>query len=1322
MYKYLIFLISLLLITNASDNGIEVISSNDDHIIVSYTPRVTGVSSIRTRDGFDTFLPQIKSAYNIENEQGKPQYHVVPINITVPSKDSYSVSLVGNIEYEIMSNMMTPVAKRYDYAPDHGVFQINNNYFERKDTPEIKYEYAGISRGKHILNVTLTAARYDAASGNILIPKNIKFRIDFNSKNITKGNSQVNSPVFTLNHFESSKWIDNDKLKRKVKLQNDGRILSDGKWLKVKVTQEGIHRVTSSQLSGLGINIPKDKLNSIKVFSNGGKTLSESVESSLENKLIEQHINVTTNSNGDLQDIIFYGRGTTGFEYDNENDEFRRYFNPYSNDSYYLLTWGGDERIEIEQDIFNSEIVNRPFSYIHRYFYEQDFENPYPSGGGRQFFGEPFFDKSFTTRLHNLDRNGEIFYRIMLAHKSSSAASFELREGNYLLDDNVRIDRATGYTVARRTEFSKLIPANEIASDNRSTLHIKYDENIASPGYLDYYEIHYPRSFTAINNSLSFFTDKSWNGGTEIIVNGFSPDSKYAYDVSDPKSPKPLQNFASDMDKVILKLDLDENPKQVFLSSEVLNTSIELIEFEDLRNNDSDAEVIVITHPQLLQSANQYKNYRESNSELKVEVFNTDHIFNEFSYGVKDVTAIRDFISHAYFNWSNRPRYVVLWGDGHIDYREINHSETNFVPPFLSEDDKSFLSEIQTTCYDDYFVRVDGEDNLIDLSIGRVPIVSNTEGAAYVNKIDYYENSSDNGLWRSKLTLVADDGKAGGDDNDGSLHTRHAEALSHEYISRDIQQNKIYLIEYPTEYTSSGRRKPEASSDLVSALREDGSLILNWTGHGNPRLWAHEQIFVQENTVKELDNKSKLSFISAATCEFGRFDQTTGRTASEDLVLSEKGGAIALFASTRLVFAGENSDLTNLFYEKLFERNPIDGKYYRIGDILYNVKQTRNRDNDEKYLILGDPTLRILIPDHKIMIDRIDENEISGTDDQINLKGLSTVNISGRILDPLDNFKSDFNGDIVFTLFDGDRDLRLEEDGEKYFFSSYGGLLTRGTFDVVNGNFEAKFTLPKDISYSQNNGRMFAYAESNNGDYAKGSFTNFVVSGIDDNPPSDFDGPETKLYLDSRGFVEGDVVSNEPLLIVDIQDSLGVNSTGVGIGHRIEAWVNDEPGAYDLTDSYTAWTTDTTNGGTASTVLRNLKPGLNKVTVRVWDILNNFTIDSTFFYIRDEADGLWIGDIRSYPNPFETETEVAFRHNLTPPFDVEVNIYSSNGNHIRTLSEERIFESYEGGLMWDGLDKYGKSISQGAYVYQVTLTDTDGRSISKSGLVSLKMK
>ncbi|MDP3684988.1 MAG: C25 family cysteine peptidase, partial [Ignavibacteria bacterium] len=348
--------------------------------------------------------------------------------------------------------------------------------------------------------------------------------------------------------------------------------------------------------------------------------------------------------------------------------------------------------------------------------------------------------------------------------------------------------------------------------EDRSLLKFTYSPpDFAATGYLNYYEISYQRDLKYSAEKLILYSNPS-GGISEYQLSNFGSTNIRVFNISDFSNVKEIS------DPILLSasnftFQANETPNFISKYFACVESDIKTpvnpteIKNQDIRGADGKAKFIIISPKDFMEQANRLKNYRETESKVKIStsVIDVDDIFSEFSCGMKDPSAIRDFLRYAYYNWSVKPEYVLLFGDGDYDYKNIEGGSGNFVIPFETEE---FLLEIYSYASDDYYAAIIGNDNQPDLAIARLPVRSLSEAKNVINKVIHYETNSERGPWRNLITLVADDGKTSKGD-DGTLHTGQSETLANSIIPNSYDLKKIYLAGYPTIITGLGRRKPE---------------------------------------------------------------------------------------------------------------------------------------------------------------------------------------------------------------------------------------------------------------------------------------------------------------------------------------------------------------------------------------------------------------------------------------------------------------------------------------------------------------------------------
>jgi hypothetical protein len=189
------------------------------------------------------------------------------------------------------------------------------------------------------------------------------------------------------------------------------------------------------------------------------------------------------------------------------------------------------------------------------------------------------------------------------------------------------------------------------------------------------------------------------------------------------------------------------------------------------------------------------------------------------------------------------------------------------------------------------------------------------------------------------------------------------------------------------------------------------------------------------------------------------------------------------------------------------------------------------------------------------------------------------------------------------------------------------------------------------------------------------------------------------------------LVSEKPVLYVDLADSSGINTSGSGIGHRLEAWINNSAQSKDVTEFYSS-KLDNYREGTVEYRLESLPHGKNFVRVRAWDTFNNASTAETYFEVTS-SDQLRISEVMNYPNPFARNTSFTFRQNQLIPLNIRIKVYTLAGRLIQSLESSSQGEPFIR-VPWDGRDRDGDLVANGVYLYKLIVRTVDGRFSSEA--------
>ena len=1308
---------------------ITVLSSDEQGITFEFRPRFLPEEKISAESG-EFLLPRFEYGFNpINSATGSEDIRARVITTALPGIKGNSLSIIAS-DFETISNFsiapvpevrmaddMDPIQKKYKPR-----FSLGQNYYPQniallKNVAVVK----GIVTGE----IVVTPFQYQASTKTLRKYSRIVLRIDYGAKENIFSDSKNDqwAQSVLLNYPIAKKWMRQKTIKKTAAA--DSRF-STGTWYKVEVAEDGMYKIDASYLRSLGI-VPSE-LNSIrdvKVFGSDGKKIPEIFFAPRPADLPQvavYYADQNGNSKFDDDDyLLFYGQGVTGWNYNNSSREFTHYTNCYTNSNYYFIGIGIDAPEKIMDSIALSGAPSGtpPIDWTTAmiFFDEEKFNF---NQSGQNWVSAPLNSgetKVITNRLHGRISGTSITYKFRLYSRADVKSTFTVREWDAdlggtrnlrAMNKKLELDYSAAIFAVEDTGRYIFLPNS--LPENRSNLKFTYNAPgyTEATGYIDWVELIYQRGLAidADEHDELLFNSPDSFGIVEYKISNFSTSLLQVFDVSTVTSVRKMRYRTIDVTGTIFFQDSlpSGTIKKYWVGTPAAYRSPK--SFVKIPNSNlrgyPGAEFIIVTHNEFKNEAQRLKKHKESLPvPISTVVVDVDTIYNEFGIGMPDPSAVRDFLKYAFDNWAVKPGYVLFFGDASYDYKSILGNDKSWVPTFETEESNS---KINSYSNEDFFSYI-SSFNTVSIAHGRLCPRSASDAAFLVDRIINYETNQTAGLWKNTITVVGDDVLTTEPHSYEPEHTQQADNLASLPSLKAYEVKKIYIGEYATLFTSGGsRRKPDARLAIINQVN-NGTVLINYTGHGNPKVWAHEYILTIDDVKTQFTNSDKLTFVVAATCDWGRFDEAGAQSSAEEILVNKKGGAIGVFSATRAVYSGPNFEINEKFYHDLFDpATPLP-----LGDVVLETKKL-NSDlvNKQKYFLLGDPTLTLAIPKMQLAVDSINAKSTTAIADTIKLRSLEKTVIEAAVKNSDGLPNTDYNGTALVTVYDSDRlHPYTEMPGS---FTENGAVIYRGENTISQGKLKATFIVPKDISYENKSGRISIYFSNDSID-GRGYTTNFIVGGTNSQAGSDSIGPILSIFFNTPSFQPGDVVTENPTLIVDLNDSSGINSSGSAIGHRVEAWIDDSPKSIDLTDYYKG-KTDSYQEGTVEYTLTNISTGRHTIKVRAWDVYNNSAIAESYFVVAS-GDGLSIQNVYNFPNPFYRTTAFTFQHNQSNPIDVTIKVYSVTGRLIHTIERYGINEPFVT-IPWDRRDKDGDEVGNGIYLYKVIAKTIDGKYSSEA--------
>ena len=1070
-------------------------------------------------------------------------------------------------------------------------------------------------------------------------------------------------------------------------------VLSTGNWIKLATTVQGIHKITYKQLSSWGITTPEN----VAIYSNGGYMLPKMNNEYYPDDLEKISVIHSKDNNGD-NCVFFYSTGSVSWKYSETKSIFVHTLNLYSDKTYFFLTDNKTKSeappIKPQPDGTSTISVN----YFDNFqLYEE--ENVNIGETGRIWYSDPInpsYSKTKEFELSNFLPNQKATLTIAAGAASSSSSQYQININN-INTDIFPFGKTSKDEVHPEEKYFEITPS--------SPLKIKLTyETTASSGdsWLDFITLNYKANLKLEGNQLAFRNIVAKNNNVIAYQIEASTSNPILWDISDPIHPTSVS-----FSKTSTKITFSDNgltiPNYVLFDTEKTGFPtpqfVENIENQNIHGLPS-YDMIIVSHPTFMPASEKLAEFHRQNDDMKVLVLTPDEIYNEFSSGLPDVSGIRNMVRMFYtrgIDTDTPLQYLLLMGDGSYNNRNFDGTYSNYLPTYQSD----FIS-ISTPSFvsDDFFVLLDeneGEMNgYIDVGVGRIPCQTLKDAEIVVDKTISYTKPESLGEWRNVMAFLADD------EGDGFMSDTESliNIVNSNYTG--IYTDKIYFDAYNQVSTSGGQLYPDVNKAINQRV-DEGALLINYMGHANEFSMAHEDVMTIGD-VNSWSNEKKLPIFVTATCEFSRFDFSK-TSIGEKILFHPAGGGVALFSTTRLVYSGPNTTLSQNFYRNAFKHDK-DGNLLRLGDIMRLAKNaTKSGYNKRSFTLLGDPALRLAFPKYKVITKTINGIDIS---DSITIGALDKVTVTGQVVDVDNNVLTNFNGDINIIVYDKASNVQtLGNDGyAKFEYTVQNNIVYKGLSTVTNGEFDFSFVVPKDIAYNVDKGRILYYT-TNDLEDGTGSSNDFIITGSSKNPVIDNDPPEMKAYINNENFKDYDKVSSSSLLLVNLYDESGINTAGTGIGHNITAVIDsDYLNQIVLNDFYVA-EVNTYQRGKVLYPINDLDVGVHKILIKAWDIQNNSITEEIYFTVED---GFKILSVSNAPNPVQFYTVFSIEHNLPgDSFDTTVELFDLRGKKIDEIDKTvGSYRTTEATVRWD-ISNTNFPLNNNSYIiYRITLKNQEG--------------
>ena len=758
---------------------------------------------------------------------GSPDIRFRHLSFAVPT-DAGITARVSAADYtDLPGTSLAPVprSRMRDGLPELELFEYDDRAASAAEwQPAAVTELAGVgmSRSLLIAGLRVYPVQYNPSTRTIRTYTRIQVEILFGASNgprIAERDLELLGPSL-LNPGAPRSWTQAVRKKPAA----TPSVLATGNWVRLTVNSEGVYHLNAQYLQGIGVPVSGVDPRTIRLFGGGGRELSEDPTAARPSDLEEIAITVEGEEDGrfDAEDyVLFYGRSTRGWRYDAPGRTIRHTIHRYSESNYYWLTYGGAPGKRMETIRAKTDPATHiAETTLDAVFVEDEKINILRSG--KDWLGQSFSGSgsafTYVNPLPGLVTGTPVMYRYVLGSTATRTTTFTVREnGQTVGTHSLSAANPEAYTYISTSAF-QVVTTPTIAA-GQSQLNFSYTSNSdpGGVGYVDWLEVLYQRMLWAVDGYLEFRAPDT-TAIVEYRLQQFQSEP-VILDVTDHANVRRIRGVTG---SYVFQVDETAGRGGVYCAATSQGwkapAAAQTMPNQDLRGMSDGADLIIVTSGEFRAAADRLKAFREqpAHGGLRVVVADVAQIFNEFSSGVPDVSAVRDYLKYAYETWTPQPTFVLFLGWASYDYKGLLGSKSSYVPTWQTAQSTNDVSSYST---DDFFVKF-GRGDLISLVNGRLSARSTTEANALVERIIRYETGSVQDPWKQRILFVGDDAwtPERGEVGDGVIHSADTEQLATEFTPDEFEKIKIYLADYPTATTAAGRRKPGAYQAIIDQV------------------------------------------------------------------------------------------------------------------------------------------------------------------------------------------------------------------------------------------------------------------------------------------------------------------------------------------------------------------------------------------------------------------------------------------------------------------------------------------------------------------------
>ena len=1094
--------------------------------------------------------------------------------------------------------------------------------------------------------------------------------------------------------------------------------LATGKWVKITIPDNGMYEITYDELREMGFNNP----GKVKVYGSGGYRISEVLDGSAVDDLVKVPIHRSNDK------ICFYGKGSISFAIKNysSSPHFARTFNPYSQVGCYFLTQDDEQDLLPAQAPVTtvSDFVNTPASL--NYFYHEN-EQLSMTNSGKEMLGEDFAngkvlvdyslpnlaDSTIVVQTSIAASVDVLSYARAVLHSGgatdtttyAASSSYINRIDNEVVDSYVLYNSIDPYGALKLTH-----PAEH--GQFEPSLRLSSSSGFISEAKLDYFILSYRRyNYLDEQGGNQLYMGYAKVKGNERFMLPNASPTTVVWNINNPSMPQVVTTSTyNDEAGTGLAYFTAPIPISYYIAFDPAKTLKKVAAYEDVPNQNLHGmavpDMLIITDPIYHEQAQRVADLHASIDGMSVAVVDQNQIFNEFSSGTRDGMAYRLLCKMLYDRDPAKFKNLLLFGTGSFDNREILGAHPGALLTYQSDNSNS-ESDSYTT--DDFFAFLDDnsganvDNEKLSIGVGRITCQDLEEAKSDVDKLVNYYANPDYGVWRNNTLIVSDTPDQGAYMFQGEGYKN----MIDNSLETGMQASTIHTTQYGRSNTEPeiefARKTATDANQRMAAMLKQGAYFATYVGHaGIISFTKVNKMWTTGDVVR--NSYPHLPIMSTACCDVAHYDNGS-RGIAERMFHKPDGGAIALFTSSRMVFADKN-DTWNTYLIEGFFSNAANGKMPTLGDAYKHSKNSFTMANVNKlsFFLLGDPAIKVNYPYTRFNITQINTTDMTNPATVAQVNPLTKMDIKAQVVDEQGNLDTSFNGDATFTLYDKEAEyatLSFKVNGVATSRTIYlpREKLAEVAGRVTNGIFTGSMIIPKTLWAWNEKVLLRSYAHKDNSDYMVNGFTKQInMLPYDKNVAiNDSVAPViTAMFVnDESDFAMGNVVPADAMLYITATDDQGISLQANTVDRTMTLALDGGTSFGDI-HCY-AQPADGSKSISIEFPVNNLSEGMHTLAFTVYDFAGNADTKTISFMVGQSGQVDLTAD--KLPAFLDGDVQFDLSTDLTHTPEVIVRVTDTTGKLVWKTTASHF------PVTWDMKDMNGNKVPAGLYRYFGTYND-----------------